>query len=377
MAYGILAGVPPITGLYMAFFPTLIYAFFGTSRHISMGTFAVVSLMTAKIVATYSTAPVIGLAAVNATVSSLDMTDSIPEEIYYSPIQVATAAAMMIGFFQLIMCFLRLGTLASLLSEPLVNGFTTAAAFHVMVSQMKDLLGVDIERHKGAFKIALSLRDIFLGLGRTNFTALYISIITLAFMITMNEFLKPRASKVCRIPIPAELMAVLGGTVISYVLRFGPEYNVKLVGMIPTNFPVPEMPPVHLLKLVAVDSLAVTIVSYSIVMSMALIFARKEQYEVRANQELLAMGLSNITGAFFSCIPIACSLSRSVIQHQTGGKTQMASVVSSGLILIVILWLGPFFETLPRAVLASIIIVALKAMLFQVKDLKRFAKEGN
>ena len=111
MAYGILAGVPPITGLYMAFFPTLIYALFGTSRHISMGTFAVVSLMTAKIVATYSTVPIIGSVSTNATVSSLDITNSIPEAIYYSPIQVATAAAMMIGFFQLIMCFLRLGAL--------------------------------------------------------------------------------------------------------------------------------------------------------------------------------------------------------------------------------------------------------------------------
>lgn len=88
------------------------------------------------------------------------------------------------------------------------------------------------------------------------------------------------------------------------------------------------------------------------------------------------MGFANIVGSFFSCIPIGCSLSRSLVQQQTGGKTQLASVVSGILVLIVLLWLGPYFQTLPRAVLASIIIVALKGMVMQIKDLKKFTKEG-
>lgn len=120
----------------------------------------------------------------------------------------------------------------------------------------------------------------------------------------------------------------------SYFMHLGTDYGVKEVGRIPTGLPIPEIPPFALLRLVAVDSIAVTIVSYSIVMSMALIFAKKEQYEVRPNQELLAMGLANIFGSFFSCIPLACSLSRSLIQHQAGGKTQVASIVSASLILI-------------------------------------------
>lgn len=110
-------------------------------------------------------------------------------------------------------------------------------------------------------------------------------------------------------------------------------------------------------------------------MSMALIFAKKHGYEVRANQELLAMGLSNITGSLFSCIPISASLSRSLIQEQTGGQTQIASVVSASLILIVLLWIGPYFETLPRCVLGAVILVALKGMFMQFKDLKRFYQE--
>lgn len=125
MAYGLLAGVDPIVGLYMAFFPTLIYFLFGTSRHISMGTFAVISLMTSKIVATYSD-PNHGVPVdqtLNLTATAGDI-----EGVYtYTPFQVATAVTMVTGFYQLIMCILRLGALSSLLSEALVNGFTTAA----------------------------------------------------------------------------------------------------------------------------------------------------------------------------------------------------------------------------------------------------------
>lgn len=203
-----------------------------------------------------------------------------------------------------------------------------------MVSQLKDLLGVKVTRHKGAFKILLTLRDIIVNIEKANPYAVYVSIACIIFMVLMNEFLKPWASKRCKFPIPSELIAVVGFTLFSYAVDLGGVYGVKEVGDIPTGLPSPQVPPMALLRLVAVDSIAVTIVSYSIVMSMALIFAQKEQYEVRANQELMAMGFANIFGSFFSCIPLACSLSRSLIQHQAGGKTQIASVVSAGLILI-------------------------------------------
>ncbi|KAL7032280.1 hypothetical protein ACKWTF_007277 [Chironomus riparius] len=374
MAYGLLAGLDPVVGLYMAFFPALIYFIFGTSRHISVGTFAVVSIMTSKIVATYSD-PDFGNNESQQN-STLDYEDEAITKSY-SNYQVATAVTMVCGIFQIIMSFLKLGVLATLLSQSLVSGFTTAAAFHVIVAQSKDLFGIQVPRHKGAFKIIYTMRDVIMNIPNSNLYTLCISVACVSFMILMNEVVRPLAAKKCSFPLPSELMAVIGFTIISFALNLGgPNCKVIEVGKIPTGLPVPMMPPIELLQTVAVDSIAVCIVSYSIMISMALIFAKKDSYEVRANQELLATGFANIAGSFFSCIPLSCSLSRSIIQHKTGGKTQVASVVSALLILILILWIGPLFETLPRATLAGIIIVALKGMVFQIKDLKTFWNES-
>lgn len=204
----------------------------------------------------------------------------------------------------------------------------------MIVTQLKDLFGIPVPRHKGAFKIIFTLRDVIINLPQLNPYTVGVSIACVAFMILMNEIIRPLAAKKCTFPLPSELMAVIGFTAISYALNLGgPKSKVIEVGEIPTGFPIPQMPPVELLQIVAVDSIAVCIVSYSIIMSMSLIFAKKDNYEVRANQELLATGLANIFGSFFSCIPLSCSLSRSVIQHKTGGKTQVASIVSALLIL--------------------------------------------
>lgn len=151
MAYALLASVPPQVGLYMAFFPVLAYFIFGTSRHISMGTFAVISLMITKTVQTHGVVP--GEGRLGAVGNGTDLVAEEGDFAEYSPLQVVTAVSMMVGIYHLIMCVCRMGALSSLLSEPLVSGFTTAAAVHVLISQIKDLLGVSVPRHKGAFKM--------------------------------------------------------------------------------------------------------------------------------------------------------------------------------------------------------------------------------
>ncbi|EDW41944.1 solute carrier family 26 member 10 [Drosophila sechellia] len=406
MAYGILAGVSAGNGLYMAVFPVLAYMFLGTSKHISIGTFAVASMMTAKVVDTYAnvddhhhilpvdafglqsngTATASPLLPLNSsavadsvsstTISPFQLLNSTLNADPITKIEVATSLALTVGIVNLLMAFLRLGTLSSLLSEPLVNGFTTAAACHVVTAQLKDVLGISVPRHKGAFKIIYTVIDVIKGVPQTNLVNFGFCMAVIAFMMICNEILKPRLSKKCRFPLPAELIMVIGGTLISKWFNLYVDYNVNPVGKIPSGLPEPVLPRLDLVPKVAVDSIAIAIVTYSIIMSMGLTFAKKHGYEVRPNQELFAMGIGNMVGGCFSCIPMACSLSRSVIQDQTGGVSQIASLVSASLVVVTLMWIGPFFSSLPRCVLAGVIIVALKPMFMQAKELKKFSKQG-
>lgn len=246
------------------------------------------------------------------------------------------------------MGFLRLGATANLLSEPLVNGFTTAAAVHVIVSQLKDLIGVPLTKNTSPFKLVYTVYYFCEALPKANPAVVIFSLCVIVFMAICNELIKPWLSKKCRFPIPAELLAVVTGTLLCRYLDLKTRYNIATVGSIPPGLPDPSFPPINLFPMVFVDSIAIAIVSYSIVVSMGLIFAKKHSYEIFPNQELFAMGISNIVGGCFQCIPIACSLSRSMMQDQTGGVTQMASLISAGLILSLLLWCGAFFETLPR-----------------------------
>ncbi|KAF2888237.1 hypothetical protein ILUMI_17936 [Ignelater luminosus] len=364
MAYGLLGNLPPVVGIYMAFFPVLIYVIFGTSRHVSMGTFAIVCLMTGKTVSQYSTEEFLP----NGTMVQVNG----DHDHHYTSMQVATTVTFAVAIFQMLMYIFRLGIITTLLSETLVNAFTCASAFHVVASQLKDLFGLTLTRRKGYFRVIYTLYDSAMAVPQANIAAVTVSAIFIIVMVINNEVLKPWLAKKTRIPFPIELVAVTVGTAISHCLNLHDQYGISIVGHIPTGFPTPDLPAFSLLPKVALDAFVITMVSYTITMSMALIFAQKLHYEVDANQELFALSWSNCFGSFFSCMPITASLSRSLIQQQVGGITQLASVVSCGILLVILLWIGPLFEELPRCVLASIIVVALKKMILQFTSLKTY-----
>ncbi|XKL65796.1 hypothetical protein PGB90_009216 [Kerria lacca] len=363
MAYALLANVPPVVGIYMAFFPVLVYTFFGTSRHISMGSFAVVCLMTGKIVLQYSNN--------NSVNSSTNSTDHLPS---YTPTEVATAVSFMAGVFQIFMYICRLGVISSLLSETLISGFTAGAAIHVFTSQIKDLFGFKIGSYAGFFQNIDTYVDIFRNLSTINWAATTISLITVLILILNNNLLKPWIKKWCLFPVPIELIIVLIGTILSQYCSLSHTYDVKVIGYIQIGIPEPKPPPVSIMSNIASESLVIAIIAYIISVSMAMIFAQKNKYEIKANQEFLAQGLGNIVGSFFSCAPFAASLSRSVIQETVGGKTQLASLVSCSILIAVLMWIAPFFEPLPRCVLASLIIVALSSLLMQITALPQIWK---
>ncbi|XP_055706150.1 solute carrier family 26 member 10-like isoform X1 [Phlebotomus papatasi] len=360
MGYALLGNVPPIMGIYTAFFPVLIYFLFGTSRHNSMGTFAVVSIMVGKLVIKYAGEEAAG---VDSDTSGMP-----------TAIEVATIVSFMTGIYLLVFYVFRLGVVSTLLSDVLVSGFTTGCAIHVFTSQLKDVLGLSLPQIPGYFDVVLTFYELINRISHVNWMACSISAVAIIVLLINNELIKPRLAKITIVPIPIELIAVVSGTLVSTHWNLGKDWNVKTIGNIPLGFPTLTPPKFSLVGSIATDSFIIAIVSYTVTVSMALIFAQKLQYKIRFNQELLAMGVGNVFGSFFQCIPFCASLSRSAIQQTVGGRTQVASVVSCSILVIILLWVGKFFEPLPKCVLASIILVSLKSLLKQYKDFFKFWK---
>ncbi|KAK6621366.1 hypothetical protein RUM43_011672 [Polyplax serrata] len=360
MAYALLGGVPPVIGIYMAFFPVLVYILMGTSHHVSMGTFAVVCMMVGK------------------SVDQLAHHPSTNTTVYYhsdasvlTPVQVATALCFVVGLWQVVLSLCRLGSLSVLLSRTLVSGFTTGAAVHVFTSQVRNLLGITVQKYSGPLKIIYTYIDVFKNLSNVNAVAIFLSLSFIALLVAFNELIKPYVQKRLKktFPFPIELLVVIAGTLLSTYFNVNKNYGVPVLETVPRGLPKPGIPPLDLIPDLLMDGLIVAIVAVSINISMASIFAQKMGYEIDGNQEILASGVGNIFSAFFSCMPYAASLSRSLVQVSVGGKTQLTSAFSAVFLLFILLFVGPYFEPLPYCVLSTIIVVALKGMFVQTRDL--------
>ncbi|KAE9537321.1 hypothetical protein AGLY_006344 [Aphis glycines] len=352
MGYSILGNVEPTVGLYMAVFPVLVYALFGTSRHMTMGVLSVVCLMTGKVVTTYATKGA----------------EDDPTLGGYTAIQVATAVTLVAGLVQLLMYVFRLGLLSTVLSGTLISGFSASVAVVILTSQLKELLGVNVARRYGMMQVPYTFYDFFDRFHTINWATTTVSVITVTILLVYGKYLKERINSRLCMPLPIELIVTVFATVLFQVTTIAQDYNMDQMGEIKPGLPPFEVPPVQLFSAVFVDACVIAVVSYSLTMSLALLVSEKLKYSLDANQEMLAQGLCNVVSSFFSCLPCGASPSRSAAQKTIGGKTQMSSIVSAAIIVVVLLWIGVVFEPLPRCVLSSIIAVTLESVLLKALD---------
>ncbi|CAF1011853.1 unnamed protein product [Rotaria sordida] len=400
LGYAILAGLPPVTGLYVSFFPVILYAFLGSSRHISIGTFAVSSLMilaainsrVGTLIPPNSVASPIDNTTsdyadmdytegyisntLGSTISSIASTmRSSPSPRYLSNdpgearIMVATALALIAGLIHLAMAILHFGYVTVYLSDSIVQGFTTGCAIHIITSQLPPLLGIKIKTVTGQSKVIKSWIEIFKNIKYSNGATCIISGISIALFAGVRDHINERFKGRMPIPVPIELIIVVLGTGLSAAFDFSKRWKVSVVGSLPLGIPSPVAPPMAAISDVVGDAVAIAIVCFVINISMAKLFATKYKYQISPNQELFAYAVGNIVTSFFRGFPACVALSRCAVVEGTGGKTQIVGLLASIVVLIVILAIGQLFRTLPNACLAAIIVTAMKNMLLQTKQL--------
>lgn len=325
MAYAMIAGLPPVYGLYAALVPQIIYAFLGTSRQLAVGPVAMDSLLVAA-----------GLTVI-ATAGS---------EHY---ILLAITLAFMMGVLQFAMGAFKLGFLVNFLSKPVISGFTSAAALIIGLNQLKHLLGADIERNN---QIHLLIADAFQKLDETNVPTLIIGVLGI-ILIKLSKRFVPK--------LPAALLVVVLGTIGVIVFNLTTQ-GVGIVGDIPKGFPtfsIPETDPETLMELLPV-ALTLSLIAFMEAISVAKAVEQKHtDYKVDANQELIALGASNIIGSFFQSYPTTGGFSRTAVNDQAGAKTGVAAIISALIVGLTLLFFTPLFYNLPKSILASIIMVAV------------------
>uniref|UniRef100_A0A8B9SC06 Solute carrier family 26 member 6 n=1 Tax=Apteryx owenii TaxID=8824 RepID=A0A8B9SC06_APTOW len=370
LAYALLAGLPPVTGLYSSFYPVFLYFFFGTSRHNSVGPFAVISVMIGSV--TDSLVPSEDfLESVNST--NVTMVNEARRDA--ARVELVATLTILVGVFQVALGLLQFGFVVTYLSDPLVRGYTTAASVHVLISQLKYVFGISLGEHSGPLSLFTTFIEICQKLPKTNVGTLVTAIIAMVAIFIVKE-LNHKFSAKLPMPIPIELITIIVSTGISYGVNLNSKFGISVVGHIPSGLKPPMAPNIKYFGQVVGNAFAIAVVGYAICISLGKIFALKHGYKVDSNQELIALGLSNFLGGFFQCFAISCSMSRSLVQESTGGNSQVAGVIASLVILVTILKIGELFRDLPKAILAAIIIVNLKGMFKQFADFRTLWKSN-
>lgn len=326
MAYAALAGVPPIAGLYAAMVSLVVYAVFGTSRFISVGPVAIDSLLTAAAVAPLAD----GDAGRYVALTSL--------------------LTVMIGVFQVAAGMAKLGALVNLLSVPVIAGFTSAAALTIGLTQVKDLLGLQLSGSSTTFVDGLV--QVVPNLESLDPSTALLGVLSIVALVGIKRW----ASRV-----PGPLLLVGAATAVVVLL----DLPVRQIGEIPSGIPLPRLPASPWADLTALlpSAAAIALISYMESISTGSAFARKTRTRIEPDRELVAVGLANGAAGLMQGMPVAGGFSRGAVNYNAGARTPMSGVVASVLVAISLLVLTPVLALIPKAALAAIILVAVATLI--------------
>lgn len=345
IAYATIAGLPPIYGLYTALIPQIVYAIMGTSRQLSVGPAAMDSLIVAS-----------GVGALAALGSE-------------NFIAISILLAFLVGLFQFLFGLFRLGFLVNFLSRPVISGFTSGSAIIIGLNQLGNLAGIDLERSN---QVHVLFQSLFQSASQVHWPSLTMGGLAIVFLLLMKRFFKR---------IPASLLVVLIGVALVFFLGLS-NRGIDILGTIPSGLPPFRIPNFTQEMLTEVSGLALTLAligfleAISIAKSME---SKHNSYQVKPNQELIALGLGNMAGSLFQTFPATGGFSRTAVNDESGAKTPLSSFVAALVIGLTLLFLTPVFYFLPTPILAAIIVVSAYSLLdfsmpknllsFNVRDL--------
>lgn len=345
LAYATIAGVPPVVGLYAAVPSLILYAVFGSSRHLVVGPMAATAALSASIVAVYAQAG---------------------SDNY---VALTTALALITGGLAIVAGLLRLGFLAGFISEPVLKGFIVGLALTIIAGQLPKLFGVD----KGEGNFFEQLWHFVTHLGGTNAWALAVGVISLAIVLGLRRWLPA---------IPGSLLAVVFGIVAVAAFSLDTK-NVDIVGHIDAGLPslgLPDIAAADWLKLVG-PAVGVVVIGFAEGLGAAKTYATKYGYTIDPNRELIGLGAANAGSGFSSGMIVNGSLSKTAVNGGAGARSQISGLTVAVLTIITLLFLTGLFEQLPETALAAVVIAAI-IELVDIRALRRlwrvsFAPRGS
>ncbi|XP_004710873.1 testis anion transporter 1 isoform X1 [Echinops telfairi] len=343
--------IPPLNIAYAAFCSSTVYAILGSCHQMSIGFFFFVSSLMINVL---KVSPFNSGHLVLGTFIKEDFSDPYFFMAYNRSLNVVASTTFLAGIIQLSMGMLGFGFIATYLPDSVINAYLAATALHIMLSQLTCIFGIMISFHAGPIAFFYNIINYCIALPKANSTSILL-FLTVMVILRINKCIKISFNRY-PIEFPMEFLLIIGFTVVANKLSMATESSKVLIEMIPYSFLFPGIPDMDLLSKIIFQAISLALVSSSLLIFLGKKFATAHKYKVNSNQDLIAIGLCNVISSFFRCCIFTGSVVRTVIQDKSGGRQQCASLVGAGVMLLLMVKVGHFFQSIPNAVLAGIIL---------------------